>query len=105
MRQSTFLRSALRALMSAGWYVRVADNVQIDGKRSIASVLSDVMDVARELDYLTIRVRKLDESESGTLFIVWQGPDNTYEDGEEIIADYSMNLDPVLGPLYDSLDA
>lgn len=94
MKQSTFLRSALRALVNDGWKL-----VDIEGVP--AGSVDSVVKEARQYDHAVIDVEK--DGKTSFLLIVWQGCDDTYQDGEEIISDYGMKLDAVLSPLYEGV--
>lgn len=97
MRQSTFLRKALRALRASGWKVSGVD----DGGDTVERVttLRDVMTAVRATDESHVILRH-DDGRKAWLRIIWQGPDATYAYGEEIISDYTISLTDVIDPLY-----
>ncbi len=94
MRQSTFLRRVIRALMDAGYENFVVDfGDQRERVTSIAAAIKELKSV--DDAYLTMSK----DGQRSWIRVVWQGPDATYQEGEEIVADYTTNLEPVIGRL------
>jgi hypothetical protein len=86
VKQSTFLRLALQALLVAGW--------TLPKRWTVDDILK------HDVDAFDVHLRRGEER--AWLFIVWQGPDDKYEPGEEIISDHSINLCDVLDPLFNT---
>jgi hypothetical protein len=91
MKQSTFLRKALRTLVADGWTIERVDGEQVTG---VEAAIAE----CKAVDMANVTLGKGDQS--AWLLVVWQGPDASYDEGEEIIADHTVNLEAVLAPLY-----
>jgi len=111
IKQSTFLRRALKALIADGWTLRAVD-VPGEAMTKVSTVSEAIKEVAA-VDSAVIRLLRnrqqnvasdvpVEGDERGWILAVWQGPDATYKYGEEIISDHSTNLSAVLDPLYDA---
>lgn len=101
IKQSTFLYRVLKALKAAGWNLFSVDTEGV--VTAFGSSVLGVMKECRAVDVCRINVKRHDDESASYLLIVWQGPDDRYPDGEEIISDYGMKLDSVISPLYDSV--
>lgn len=104
MKQSTFLKKALRAIVADGWEIV---SVDADGEAIVSGAMSvkSAVAAAGEVDECHINVQRktLTGVERNWLYIVWQGPDATYADGEEIISDHGVGLSGYIDPLYSEV--
>jgi len=101
IKQSTLLRRVLSALIDNGWSFTFLD----DGEtRTPVANISDVMKLFRNLDECHVFIEKVSTNERSWLRLIWQGPDNGYPHGEEIVSDHGVNLSSVIDPLYDQYD-
>lgn len=92
MKQSTYLRKVLNALVDAGYTITGVDDGG-DEKIAVGGIM-DTMTAVKAVDEAYVFVAKGEEE--SWLRIIWQGPDATYQEGEEIISDYGVSLSPVL---------
>lgn len=98
-RQSEWVRAYLEALVSDDcWVIRRlgAGGEWFPDSANVSVTVA--MALFCEVEELTVQVR---HPEYGTSFLwfVWQGPDDTYPDGDEVLADYGVLLDPWLIPV------
>jgi hypothetical protein len=88
------ITQAVEALVAAGWQLEFAHNGEEEIK---TSVVKDAVDAIMEVDEGSIHFRSVygPNEEYGYLFLVLgNAPD-------EVICDYTTNLEPVIGPLTD----
>ncbi len=93
MKQSTYLRRVLNALHTHGYVIVDVD----DGGDEMVKVQDSIqktMDAVRAVDCAWIHVRN--DQHDGSMFVVWQGPDIETDVPEEVLADYGMNLEPII---------
>jgi len=57
--------------------------------------------VSEEVDEAYVFFKNFAGEES-FIRVIWEGPRDTYEPGEEVINDYGMRLDPVISKIEDS---
>jgi hypothetical protein len=92
MRQSTYARTILRALARAGWTVTGHDVAEHD---AAITTPAETMALLTNVDDLHVYVEHPTRGQS-FLYFVWQGPDATTPDGEEILADYGEKLEALI---------
>lgn len=101
MKQSEFLQSVLTEALRFGWTLDAVD----DGGGPVGVVTVDqAMEAAKAVDTCYIFLNWWDEAASkmhaGWFFIVWQGPDETHEDGAEVVSDYTVILNDIMETCY-----
>lgn len=90
IKQSTYLRRVIRAMRAReGWKLTGASNGE-EWKKDPTE--REAIEMTQEADEGAIRFRHETHGRV-TLAIVWQGPDATYEAGEEIVSDYSASTE------------
>ena len=98
MRQSTYLKKVLKALEVAGWWIKAVDDGEAPEKFADTVPLSKriglTMEAVKAVEDATIYVSNSEKT--CAIRVVWQGDDATYEEGEEVICDYSMSLDSII---------
>jgi len=98
-KQSTWARKAIANLIGAGW---TPNNKGLG--HSQKALMAELMN-RDEFRLFLRRVNSVGKPEHAWVWFVWQGPDETTPNGEEIIADYTINLDDILEPLAAEGDA
>jgi hypothetical protein len=93
IRQSTYARNVLLALVAAGFTTFRTD---IDGQTYEGGDVDKVMADVKDVECCYVGVTNPTTDETGWVFFVWQGPDEHYADGDEIVSDYTMNLDRII---------
>lgn len=99
MRQDTYLRHVLATAYRHGWALIGLD----DGGDDIIDLAPMKPAVAQfaaqrhavNVDSCTLMFRH-DDGGMAWAWVIWQGPLDTYPDGDEVIADHSSNLTPVI---------
>lgn len=99
MKQSTFARKVLTALLADGWTFKQVDFGE--GNLRVRTV-DDVMKFFEESFELRIQVQK--GKKFSFLYFVWQGSDQEILCGEEVLSDYGMSLDYIISPLYKEVE-
>lgn len=90
MKQSEVLRKALTSLTEGGWKIIAVDSEPINS-------VDDAITEVNAVEMATVEFER--ERKRSWVLFVWQGPDEKYDEGEEIIADYDMRLDDIIGSL------
>lgn len=102
MKQSTYLRKVINALKNAGWILVSVDDgdgpQKVSGTAAAMEAVSAVEDAVLEFEKRTTGTAV----ESSFIRVVWQGPDESYEEGEEIVSDYGMKLDSVISSVSEN---
>lgn len=103
MKQSDFARKVLTSASTAGWTFEISQTN--DEAEYTHATLEEVMQDLEATDSLRVYCTQWDaktrQCQQGWLYFVWQGPDQRYQEGEEILSDYTTNLDFVEG-CYDN---
>ena len=92
--QSDWVRAYLTAAFAAGWVV--AEVQAGDEPYAVADHSPDTLTAAfADVEDMWVGLRQPGGGRS-FLWFVWQGPDATYPDGDEVLADYGVTLDTVV---------
>lgn len=103
MKQSEYLRLMLEALTETSWKLAFGDDGG-DEQVKLASV-DDAMQMAKSVEMSHIFFRRDDwpakpAGRAEYICVIWQGPDETYQQGEEIISDCTLEI----GCVIDAVD-
>lgn len=97
MRQTDFVKTVLSLAIDAGWSIDAVDNgeYRVRGEgwtpdNAVAHCLA--------VDESWITLEK--HGKRASLFVVWQAPIDSYEEGEEAVTDYSVALEPIMDSAY-----
>lgn len=98
MKQSTYLRAVLKALYAGGWWIAGVDDGEgteyYKDTTPLSARIELTMKAVQAVEDATIMVENSEDD--AFIRVVWQGDDETYEEGEEVICDHSMNLDAII---------
>lgn len=102
MRQSTYLNKVIAKLYEAGYWISgVSDGevlTRFKGTTPLVKRKELAMNVIKSVEDGVIYFEN-SNSVTGYLVIVWQGPDETYEDGEEIVSDHTVNFSDIINSI------
>lgn len=96
MKQSTFARKVLKAVVANGYKLHIIDDFESQTKDA---TVTEVMDFLKSVDQLDISCTKPD-CQASFLSFIWQGNDESYSEGEEILSDHGVSLSSIIDPLY-----
>lgn len=108
VRQSTYLRRILKEAIRQGWSLDFVDNGGDEDERVPVTTPNQAVKECKAVDCAHVFLRRaadpdlappLQAEQCAWIFVVWQGPDDKYPEGEEIASDYTVNLNSVFEAL------
>lgn len=91
-KQSEWVHAYLTAVLAAGW--SVVEVQSGDAPHDCPRTADGLVAAFCEGEDLWVGVQN--GGKRSFLWFVWQGPDATYPDGDEVLADYGVTLDTVV---------